>query len=232
MEVFKYYKRGKGELDTSNFEEILKQGHITVDKLDSKTFISLLCLNQFYTDYFGKYNPINKIQVTVGGYIDHLRSDKDVFPVLNIYNILDNMDIVSTAVQHTFNSKVRQYQPLTKGKILDYLYWNKKYKPLFIGADNSVKDFFPGVDLQASKVRENGKVTSITLGDFDLNTNDIVIVDDILGGGATIAMLFNLMRDKGYTGNIHLWVEYNEGIHSDTFLDCFDKLYIGKLIGE
>ena len=47
MESFKYYKRGQGELDTSNFNTLLEQGSLTVETLDSKTFVSLLAFNSY-----------------------------------------------------------------------------------------------------------------------------------------------------------------------------------------
>ena len=47
MESFQYYKRGEGELNTSNFPAIVKQGRIVIDNLDCKTFFALSCLNQY-----------------------------------------------------------------------------------------------------------------------------------------------------------------------------------------
>ena len=80
-------------------------------------------------------------------------------------------------------------------------------------------------------MRENGKVVSldIELKDID-NYDQIIIVDDILGGGATIQMLIDEIIVYNYSSDIHLWVAYNEDIHSEEFLDQFDSCYLGEEI--
>lgn len=225
MERFKYYKRGEGELDTSNFPQIAEHKTIFVNRLDSKTFVSLLALNEYLR------SSGTMIGVIVLGYVDHLRGDKDVYPPANLYGLLDNMVISCQQIQHESTDKIESAQ-ITSAEIAgDLKIMNHKWFTTFIGADSSVSKFFPGVDLQAEKVRENGKVLANVLkGKIPEAAKRIIIVDDLLGGGATVRMLVDHIREKGFEGEILLWVQYNEGIHSDDFLGLFDNYYIGDTI--
>jgi len=102
-----------------------------------------------------------------------------------------------------------------------------------VGADSSVPKFFPSIDTYANKVRENGKVVSL---DFDMpkkhQIKRVVIVDDLLGGGATVKMLVDKIKESGYKGEVYLWVQYNEGIHKGEFLNQFNGYYIGQDISK
>ena len=149
MVSFKYYKRGQGELDTSNFNTLLEQGSLTVET--PQEIVSDLEITPWYTQY--------------------------------------------------------------------------------VGADSSVCKFFPRVDVQAQKVRLDGKVLSNQLEKpIPQRVNRVVIVDDILGGGATVRMLVESLRKDGFTGEIYLWVRYNEAIHTEDFIDLFKGVYLGDTL--
>lgn len=221
---FKYYKRGAGELDTSNFPDIVAAGEVTVGNLDEKTFVSLLALNQFLL-------PMMKtVAVKVKGYVAHMRSDKDIYPMSKLYDYLPFLDIEVESIQHESTKKIKS-ATIDVTKILTDLglsYWYTQ----FIGADSSVHKFFPNVNSEAQKVRENGKVVSM---DFDLGSprpkyHRIVIVDDILGGGATVQMLVDTIRDQGFEGEIYLWIQYDEGIAKPEFYEQFEGVYVGQYI--
>lgn len=218
--TFKYYKRDKGELDTSNFPEILKAKTIIVDTLDEKTFMSLLALNEYCMD-------VAHITVIVTGYIAHLRGDKDVFSVASLYDTLDCLTIVPTGIQHESTHKV-QSAKIAASDILRRL---ELSAASYVGADKSVHKFFPGVTIEANKVRTDGKVISTTLDVTGLPMEgNVIIVDDILGGGATIQAVYDIIRGARPLSDIYLWVAYNEGIHNSEFLDQFADTFIGDLI--
>jgi hypothetical protein len=226
MEKFNYYKRGVGELNSSNFSKIWKQGHLNIETLDAKTFMSLSALSQWGLEN----RPHTKIGVTVAGYVEHLRGDKDLYPLGKLYNNLTNLGIMCNQIQHDTSIANLHYPTISEDEIIDQL--PSVYEiPILIGADSSVKNFLPCVTLQAEKIRKNGKVTSLKFDTKLIGSSaNIVIVDDILGGGATIQMLYNAIRAGGYTNDIHLWVQYNEGIHPDDFLVQFKSTYIGQKI--
>ena len=226
MEIFKYYKRGVGELDTSNFDEIINSGEMEVDRIDDKTFFSLLTLNTYLeTEWFG-----NDVTVTVRGYVANLRGDKDLFPPAVIYQLLTRLKIVCKSIQHESTDKIRT-TTITKNTILTDLPKASQWFTAFVGADGSVPKFYPTIDSFATKVREGGKVVSL---DYKMpsahDIRSVVIVDDILGGGATIQMLLDTIKSQGFTGTFHLWVAYNEGIHKPEFLEQFESHFIGNLI--
>lgn len=223
METFKYYKRGEGELDTSNFSALCLQSHITVESLDSKTFVSLLSLQMYMQQVCGFHS---KIKVVVEGYVEHMRGDKDLFPTSSVYATLNRYEFICLAVQHESTAYVKSALLSKKELSKDVPSFGKV---MYIGADSSVPKFFPSVDAYATKVRTDGKVTSL---DFDTNlipkgTQSIVIVDDLLGGGATVDMLRELIWSSKFKGYINLWTRYNEGIHAHEFLTKFDNSYIG-----
>lgn len=230
METFKYYKRGLGELDTSNFPEIVKQGEITVDNLDEKAFMSLLALDNYLFSVNEEFWSFKLFPVYVTGYVHHMRGDKDVFPVSQLYEILDSLEIICNNIQHESTGKI-QSAHINSEIVCQNIPELRKFQNFvqFIGADSSVPKFFPGVGTCASKVREKGKVTSL---EFTLLkkewTGAVVIVDDILGGGATIQMLVDEIKKQGYNGPIYMWVAYNEGIHKSEFLEQFAGYYLGK----
>ena len=224
METFNYYKRGKGELNTSNFVTLASQSSIVVYKMDSKTFVSLLALQMFKQQSRIKHclQP-----VFVESYVEHMRGDKDVFPASTVYSTLNTFSFTCLAVQHESTGFIKSGF-LSKKEVFSDI----DVCPLsttFIGADSSVPRFFPGVDAFAVKEREGGKVLQLQFDTdlIDLNVADIVIVDDLLGGGATVQMLVGILRKEGYKGGISLWVRYNEGIHKDSFLNQFSKAYLG-----
>jgi hypothetical protein len=227
MKTFNYYKRGKGELNTENFPDLTAQDAIRVRQLDSKTFVSLLAL-QLHKSQISRCAP-KKQTVYVEGYVEHMRGDKDEFPVSTIYSYLHSFNIICLSVQHESTFKITS-GILTKKEIFGDLPHLDKESVLFIGADSSVPKFFPLVDGFATKTRTDGKVTSLSFNtDLDLNrVEDIVIVDDLLGGGATVQMLVDILKDNGFMGNISLWVRYNEDIHTSDFLcSNFFDWYIG-----
>lgn len=228
METFKYYKRGEGELDTSNFPSIVGQGEITVDVLDEKTFFSLFVLNDYLIDYGYESSIGPKFPVNVRGYIYHMRGDKDVYWPAKVYDLLDNMLIRTEQIQHSNIATVTQPK-LNKDTIYTDLGLTPWYTR-FVGADGSVHKFMPDIDCESSKVRENGKVVSMkfdTKKVTDAKIDNVVIVDDILGGGKTVQMLVDIIRGSGYTGKLYLWVQYNEGIHPEDFTGQFDGVYLG-----
>jgi hypothetical protein len=226
MKTFNYYKRGKGELNTENFLDLAFQREIHVRQLDSKTFVSLMAL-QLYKSQSSRC-AARKQTVYVEGYVDHMRGDKDKFPVSTIYSYLHSFDIVCLSIQHESTGYIKS-DTLTKKEILGDLPTVNTDSVLFIGADSSVPKFFPQVDGFATKVRKDGKVTSLSFDtDLDLDVYDIVIVDDLIGGGATVQMLVDILEDNGFGGDISLWVRYNEGIHKPEFLRSnFNDWYIG-----
>jgi hypothetical protein len=227
MKTFNYYKRGKGELNTENFPDLVVQDAIHVRQLDSKTFVSLLAL-QLYKSQSSRC-AARKQTLYVEGYVNHMRGDKDEFPVSTIYSYLHSFYVVCLSIQHESTGYIKS-NILTKKEILGDLFHVNKESVLFIGADGSVPKFFPQVDGFATKVRKDGKVTSLSFNtDLDLSSVDcIVIVDDLLGGGATVQMLVDIIEDYGFIGDISLWVRYNEGIHVPKFLlSNFNYCYLG-----
>lgn len=226
MYKFEYYLRGKGELNTSNFGEIVRQGEIRVEQLDEKTFMSLLALNSFISQ---RCRAEDRVTVKVYGYVSHLRGDKDVFPVGQLYEMLDMLDIICIQVQHESTSKIKS-GVIGQEAILYDLGIITPWYTGFLGADESVVKFFPKVNYCAKKVRENGKVVCT---EFSYNVNHlkrIVIVDDILGGGATVVGLVKQLRENGFKGDLYLWTAYNEGIHGQDTLRLFRESYIGTNI--
>lgn len=218
---FKYYKRGKGELDTSNFPELVEQG-IVIHHLDNRTLVSLWALNE-YSSQRGK-----TVDVLVYGYVAHLRGDKDVFPVAQLYDVLTNLRFRVMDIQHESTATIRS-SLMSYSEVCDT--FDVSYDDVtIIGADASVPKFMPSVDLYASKVRVNGKVQSVEIDLTGLDDSPVVIVDDILGGGATIQMLVDRIRADGYTNPLYLWVRYNEGIHKPEFLEQFVDTYTGDEI--
>lgn len=229
MESFKYYLRGKGELDTSNFPQLVFQNYVVIDKLDEKTFVSLLSLNTYIKQC--DPSPEEKFIVHIMGYVNHLRGDKDVFSVSSLYGLLDCMSIYTELIQHESTPDVPT--PIINGDIvLQDLRNSSPWYTTFVGADASVPKFFPSCAFFAEKIREKGKVKSVSFTLPDTKAKRIVIVDDILGGGATVQMLVDSIRKQGFTGEIALWVQYNEGIHTKDFLSLFNDYYIGDNIHE
>lgn len=224
--MFKYYKRGEGELDTSNFHEILAAGELTIECLDEKTFMSLLALDQFYS----RYGDLDScLIVRVNGYVAHLRADKDVFNSAGLYHLLQNLKIECAKIQHESNGKVKSATIDAHKCYLDLDLACKVYQ--CVGADKSVQKFISGFIQCADKQRTDGKVVGLTFDAATLSEScDIIIVDDILGGGATVQMLVDLIREAGLKNNIHLWVQYNEGIHTYEFLNQFDSYYTGDQV--
>ncbi|QGH74675.1 hypothetical protein KNU84_gp029 [Bacteriophage DSS3_VP1] len=232
METFKYYLRGKGELNTSNFADIVEQGVIEVEQLDEKTFVSLLALNHFIEKEFVQTGEPYSMKVMVKGYVSHLRGDKDLQPVQELYEYLDNIEIECLEIQHERYPGFVHTEAGFSDICGDLMIKDTPWFTVTIGCDKSVEKFFPGVMLQADKVRENGKVVSMELG-FDPSSweaHRIILVDDLIGGGATIRMLMDLIKGSGYDGEVYLWTAYNEGIHSQELLDRFDAYYIGTNI--
>lgn len=229
METFKYYKRGKGELDTSNFPDIMKSGTVLVDNLDEKTFVSLLALNmELSRNSFTN----SKVTVYVNGYVAHMRADKDYCDPAELYQYLNCLNIRCMLVQHDSRHGIIT-NLLSEAQIdSDLNLTTNMYQT--VGADSSVYKFFPDVQCQAHKIREEGKVTDLV---FEVewmahedDEVDVVIVDDILGGGATVQKLFDIIHKECPNKKIHLWVSYNEGIHTEEFLNQFDSVYIGEEI--
>ena len=61
--------------------------------------------------------------------------------------------------------------------------------------------------------------------------NKIVIVDDILGGGATVQMLVDLLSVGPYASlPLCLYTEYDEGIAPHDFYKQFDRYHTGESI--
>lgn len=226
MEQLKYYKRGKGELDTSNFPAILKQGQLTVDVLDEKTFFSLLCFNEYLVRGCGW---CGLFPVMVKGYVHHMRADKDLFDPADLYGMLSSIELHCEKIQHESNGLVQSAQITCADvlKDLDICPWFTRV----IGADASVPKFMPDVQQCAQKVREGGKVVSVDISPTPTPfIKRIVIVDDILGGGTTVKMLVEKLREQGFKGDIFLWVQYNEGIHPEGFTGMFSGVYLGESI--
>lgn len=224
METLKYYKRGQGELDTSNFPEIAEQGELRIGNLDDRTLVSLMALNKFLI-----HNGTKDVNVLCTGYVQHLRGDKDVFPVAQLYDDLMMLKFICERVQHESTDKIKSAS-VTKREVLSDLALGNDWFTAFIGADGSVPKFFPTIDKCAKKVRKDGKVTGMN---FELGENAlrrIIIVDDILGGGATVQMLVDKIRASGFDGDLYLWVEYCEGIHKPEFLDQFRECHKGSVI--
>lgn len=226
MEYFKYYKRGAGELDTSNFKEIANQGFVYVDKLDEKTFMSLLAMDRYITlnkAELKSYPFVTKVK----GYVAHLRGDKDVFKVADLYGLLSYVFINCNNIQHESTEFVKS-NIMNETQVLKDL----EICPWFthmIGADSSVPKFFPTIQSYATKVRKEGKVVSLDYTiDFPDAIKRVVIVDDLVGGGATVQMLVDSLKNQGYKGEIYLWVAYNEGFHSQEFVDQFNGVYLGE----
>lgn len=229
MSTFRYYKRGQGELDTSNFPALLEEGRVKVSTLDEKTFVSLLALNEYAEDR--KFILGGKpIEVVVEGYVQHLRGDKDVFPVASLYELLDHCVITTPSVQH------ESTRAITPGIVtLAQIAQDLKIGGWFttpIGADASVPRICPEVQFFADKVRKDGKVEGLKLNfkRLPIATRQVIIVDDILGGGATASLTLEALRETGYTGAVYLWVAYNEGIHTGSFLSQFDSYFLGSKI--
>ncbi|MBL1322202.1 MAG: hypothetical protein COA63_014255 [Methylophaga sp.] len=224
MAKFEYYKRGAGELNTSNFPTILREKTIYIKTLDEKTFMSLLALQTWVG------NKTNLITVRIAGYVAHLRGDKDLFPMSRMYDLLTLFKFECRSIQHESTDKIKSIQ-ITQDNIeagFDKPFYQE---PIFIGADGSVIKFFPHANHSAEKVRRSGKVTGMKFDTNNLDsTNPIIIVDDILGGGATIQMLINILRKAKFTNDLFLWVEYNEGIHTKEFLKQFADYHIGEII--
>jgi hypothetical protein len=235
VSTFKYYKRGKGELDTSNFPELLQNKYIEIEELDSKAFVSLLAFNHWLdgTDAVELgYDHGNFFTVKVYGYIHHMRSDKDLFSPAKLYCLMPNLMFDVRSIQHE-STPVIQSAKITQTEVLKDLPMICPWFTTFVGADGSVPKFMPTIEHTANKVRENGKVVSTDFTvDWPKAIKRIVIVDDLLGGGATIQMLVDTIKNQGYKGEVYLWVAYNEGIHKSEFLDQFNGVFIGKTVGE
>ena len=235
---FKYYRRGTGELDTSNFPEIVEAKCVEVHHLDSRTIVSLALLQMYMQEeHFHLWCGREDFEVIVTGYVSHMRADKDLFDPSIAYDELGfTFDV--RKVQHDSRNGIQSAE-IGKFKVVDDLMQGNLFKAskysyantTFVGADSSVHKFFPDVDVEARKVRENGKVVSL---DLDVGFHDhlqgVVIVDDILGGGATIQMCVDKIKESGYTGDIFLWTEWNEGIHPEEFLEQFTGYFIGENI--
>lgn len=228
---FEYYKRGAGELNTSNFPEIYRNGAVDIERLDSRAFMSLMALNEFCAEKDGHmFRENTTINVFVHGYVDHLRADKDIFNPASLYQKLKYLNIICLSPQHESTSKVKS-ATITKGDIIGDLHHcnMSPWFTNFVGADSSVHKFFPDVDWQASKVREDGKVKSVEIPKKPAFTvRRLIIVDDILGGGATVDMLLDALDEAGYKGETYLWFAYNEGIYKKELLDRVDGYYLGK----
>lgn len=229
---FKYYRRGTGELDTSNFPDLVKAHRIEVHHLDSRTLISLAMFQKYLQDnHLDLWYDREEIEVIVDGYVPHMRADKDLFDPSWAYKELGfTFDV--RRVQHDSRNGIVTAK-IDKDMLLSFDMLNRKtsYFTRFVGADSSVHKFFPDVDVEAQKIRENGKVVSLDLDLGDVtHLKQVVIVDDILGGGATVKMCVDRIRESGYTGPIFLWTEWNEGIHTPEFLDLFAGYYIGENI--
>lgn len=228
MQTLKYYKRGQGELDTSNFPDIVNQGKLIIQNLDEKTFVSLLVLNEYM-----ETQAHQMITIVVEGYVAHLRGDKDLYPPSILYGMLNNFVIVCNQIQHEvdggYKLKISSIGLKEIQKSLTDLGWGTRK---YIGADSSVPKFCPEITSCATKVREGGKVIKLDyeyLSVYDKYDN-LIIVDDILGGGATVQMLVDKLKSHNKNANIHLWTQYNEGIHSELFLNQFKSYYIGDKI--
>lgn len=234
MRGFKYYKRGTGELDTSNFPQIAQDGSVGVDTIDDRTLVSMMALN----DWVDKRNisvergvpgatRIRSIKVVVSGYVAHMRGDKDEYPVAFLYDRMTNLNIHCCGIQHESTAKIRGNM-INAQDIMEH--FDLTGNPYFIGADTSVPKFCTGIDQCAVKVREDGKVISSNIDILDLPENEtIVIVDDILGAGATVQQVIDQVSSIA-PRNLLLWVAYNEGIHPKGFIKQFDKVYLGDLI--
>ena len=231
---FKYYRRGTGELDTSNFPEIAKVGRVEVHHLNSRTLASLEALEDYLYYLHTPTDPVD-FTVVVTGYVCHMRADKDIWDPSEAYAFLEANGFTFDVrkVQHDSRNGIQSAE-IDKPEIMASIRnipspWFTRY----VGADSSVHKFFPDVDVEARKVRENGKVVSLELDMGDVSQlKQVVIVDDILGGGATIQMCVDKIKESGYTGDIFLWTEWNEGIHPEGFLEQFTGYYIGENIYE
>ena len=226
---FKYYRRGTGELDTSNFPEIAEAGRVEVHHLDSRTLVSLTILNHYLCfNYEPLEYQLEDFTVVVTGYVCHMRADKDTLDLSIFYDAL-NFTFDVQKVQHDSRNGIVPGK-INKGDVccsVNTSDWFTRY----VGADSSVHKFFPDVDVEAQKIREDGKVVSLDLNIGDISTlKQVVIVDDILGGGATVQMCVDKIRESGYKGDIVLWCEWNEGIHKPEFLSQFKGYYIGESI--
>ena len=220
MENFKYYRRGTGELDTSNFPDLIQQGYVHVETLNEKTFMSLMALNDC---------DIPKgFMVIVEGYVAHLRADKDFYSPANLYRKLDRMEILCSSIQHEDTPEIKGAQITTSNICTDL--GISQWFTTFYGADKSVPKFAPFIVNSADKLRAFGKVVSLDFNAKPPTKGRVVIVDDLLGGGATIQMLLDKLRNDGYTGEVFLWVAYNEGIHTTSFLDQFNGCFIGDRV--
>lgn len=233
---FKFYRRGTGELDTSNFHEIAKAGRVEVHHLDSRALVALDCLSDYlYGEYLQNRlgYPMDKFVVVVTGYVCHMRADKDTYDPTQIY-ISFGISFDVRKVQHDSRNGIKS-AVIHEDMLMSFTFLRGQEPEYtrFVGADSSVHKFFPEVDVEAKKIRKDGKVVSLDLSLGDTSgTEAIVIVDDILGGGATIQMCVDRIKESGYKGDIFLWTEWNEGIHTEDFLKQFAGVYIGENIYE
>jgi hypothetical protein len=176
-----------------------------------------------------------KLDVYVSGYVAHMRGDKDEYQVAQLYQLLTNrnMKIICDKVQHESSNGIQseiKYKDDIETDLLELEDYSNTY--IFVGADASVPKFMPDVDTFANKVRKDGKVISceLDLSRVDTISNKFIIVDDILGGGATIDMVRDEILKVNPDAEIKIWVEYNEGIHSEDFLNKYNKTYIGDQV--
>lgn len=235
MEKFKYYRRGTGELDTSNFPDILESGRILIDNLDARAFVSLLAFKNYAQNTLNRKHQYFTLYVR--GYVEHLRGDKDEFQVSNLYRdyLRPMFKIVVQQPQHEDTSAI-QGGLVFRDTIRKDLRISPRNEIVLIGADSSVERFCPEVDYSFSKVRKNGKVVKVTppagFPEVFPESSTLVIVDDILGGGATIQQVVDTKSVLEHHGDIGLWVAANEGIHSSKLILHFDKTYIGKTVTQ
>jgi hypothetical protein len=229
MSTFQYYKRGAGELDTSNFPELLANGYIEIQNLDEKTFMSLLTFNYWLdTVPSEKYDNTSFFLVKIYGYVAHLRSDKDLFSPAKLYDLFTNLMFKVYNIQHESVPMIKSAQ-IGQEKILMAFPQLCPWFTTFVGADSSVHKFFPDVEYEAEKIRKDGKVISTELKiEWPSAIRRVIIVDDLLGGGATVQMLVDTIREQGYEGEVYLWTAYNEGFHTDAFLSQFNGYYVGE----
>lgn len=227
MQQFKYYKRGEGELDSSNFQNIYDDGSIILDDLTYRDFMSLCILDE----WLNRKERKKFIEVIIKGYVPNLRGDKDLGLPNKIYDKFQWLDFTCMSVQHENTNAIKtaliKIQTITKD--FPELGWDTR---MFVGADSSVPKFCPEITNYAEKVRFNAKVTHVSTYQIDdLSTiANVIIVDDILGGGATVQMLIDNLNERGYKGNYFLWTQYNEAIHSFTFLNQFKSTSLGAII--
>jgi len=227
VKTFEYYKRGAGELDSSNFPLLVAQKKIVIEELRERDFVSLLTFNHYLLT---KSSYSGKVRIVVKGYVAQLRSDKDYYGPFCLYDLLDRLDITCMAIQHESTDKITTGFIDSYQVVSDLLLSFKATDYTLIGCDASVHKFFAEDIRCANKIREDGKVTSVELDTPPLK-KQIVLVDDLIGGGATIYQLVDVIRAAGYEGPLHLWVRYNEGIHDDSKLAAiFENVYIGDSI--